>query len=751
MTAHRPLLAALTTTLTLAIVIVAGTPAHAFTGYRQNLVFPLTGTGTSESEALAVDQSLGNVYVIGQSGQILISGPQGGAPLDGIPPLLTGVETPAKELRPGNNEPEGLAVNPANHTLYVADDQHHVVDEFQLNERHEYEYACQLTGYGLVGNACLKNEPTLEKMPPEPFGTTFTLAVDANGDVYVAAESEAREMIYEYGPTGEDVSKTEVSFSPAAMVASANSLYVVGHVEGGESLVFEMEADPSGGFQPPVAIAATRGVYGRGGATDVAVDARTGDLFVDNRATIFNYRPLGAGVVELVYEIPACYGSNITKFSGGGRTPISTALGVNDATGEVYSRGTGQHTDPEYPIQQVVGFKVVTLPDVSVAPVAGVSSTSAVLSGSVDPDGIDASARFEVGLTSAYGEGVVAVQGAGGLAPGSSDVGSGSASVPVEATVSGLEPNSTYDYRLDGVNGNGVNEGENATFTTPPAPPGVGGESASAVTQTSAVLGALVNPNNEVTSYRFEYGPTAAYGSSVALGEAGGVVGAGFGAVAVSGAVAGLQPGVTYHYRVVAVNATSPAQGTAGPDEAFTTRAGLAPVVGSGEASGVWQEGATIAGTVDPEGVPASYEVDLGTDTSYGTRVFGVVGSSTTAEAVSVSLAGLTPGTTYHYRLAASNAYGVSYGADRTFTTPGFPSGLPAGSGAAVLLAPPAVAFPEEATVTSTGRKATGAHRKAKGPRKAKSRHARGGSKRARGRRADVPAGDRSRHGRGGR
>jgi hypothetical protein len=66
-----------------------------------------------------------------------------------------------------------------------------------------------------------------------------------------------------------------------------------------------------------------------------------------------------------------------------------------------------------------------------------------------------------------------------------------------------------------------------------------------------ALLEASINPNGGETSYYFQYGPTAAYGiqtSSVG-------VGAGTVAIKVGQAVVGLQPGVVYHYRVVAANA----------------------------------------------------------------------------------------------------------------------------------------------------------------------------------------------------
>jgi hypothetical protein len=42
------------------------------------------------------------------------------------------------------------------------------------------------------------------------------------------------------------------------------------------------------------------------------------------------------------------------------------------------------------------------------------------------------------------------------------------------------------------------------------------------------------------------------------------------------------------------------------------------------------------------------------------------------------AVAGLTPGTTYHYRVVATNSTGVSYGTDQTFTTDSSTPGMPA-------------------------------------------------------------------------
>lgn len=102
-----------------------------------------------------------------------------------------------------------------------------------------------------------------------------------------------------------------------------------------------------------------------------------------------------------------------------------------------------------------------------------------------------------------------------------------------------------------------------------------------------------------------------------------------------------------------------------------------APLAVTGDASAVTSTGATVAGTVNPGGLAAAWNVEYGTSTAYGATAGGAPATSAgaAAEAVGTTLAGLSPGTTYHYRVVAQHAYGTSLGADRTFTTPATPSG----------------------------------------------------------------------------
>lgn len=74
----------------------------------------------------------------------------------------------------------------------------------------------------------------------------------------------------------------------------------------------------------------------------------------------------------------------------------------------------------------------------------------------------------------------------------------------------------------------------------------------------TATLTGSVNPNEENTSYYFQYGPTKAYGSQTAISD----VPSGKSAVSIKLAITGLLPITIYHYRLVAVNASGVATGT---------------------------------------------------------------------------------------------------------------------------------------------------------------------------------------------
>ena len=78
----------------------------------------------------------------------------------------------------------------------------------------------------------------------------------------------------------------------------------------------------------------------------------------------------------------------------------------------------------------------------------------------------------------------------------------------------------------------------------------------------------------------------------------------------------------------------------------------------------------TLNGTINPSGSATSWQFEFGPTTSYGsTTPLTDAGAANRAAPVSYRVGGLTPGTTYHYRLTAVRGAPRFPGADATFTT----------------------------------------------------------------------------------
>lgn len=107
---------------------------------------------------------------------------------------------------------------------------------------------------------------------------------------------------------------------------------------------------------------------------------------------------------------------------------------------------------------------------------------------------------------------------------------------------------------------------------------------------------------------------------------------------------------------------------------AATAWAASTPAVMTGPATNVTSTAARLHANVDPGGTTTGYNFQYGPTAAYGlaTGIAGA-GRGTKAVSVEVKLAGLNPGTVYHYRVDASNKLGIAFGADRTFTTTGHP------------------------------------------------------------------------------
>jgi len=95
------------------------------------------------------------------------------------------------------------------------------------------------------------------------------------------------------------------------------------------------------------------------------------------------------------------------------------------------------------------------------------------------------------------------------------------------------------------------------------------------------------------------------------------------------------------------------------------------PSAASGPDWNITSTTATVSGWITPNGRHTTVRFDYGPTTAYGQSVQGTVAASEGSKYVVATLRNLTPGTLYHWRIAATNDRGSAAGEDRAFTTKG--------------------------------------------------------------------------------
>jgi hypothetical protein len=188
-------------------------------------------------------------------------------------------------------------------------------------------------------------------------------------------------------------------------------------------------------------------------------------------------------------------------------------------------------------------FEARAVLKVETKPATGVDRHQATLNGQLEPDGIPTEYWFEYGPNTQYGQTTLDSEGKGtsvSAPPGQLE------STPV--TLSHLQGGHRYHYRLVARNSIGVTYGEDLTLRTVAAP-AISGMGAEHVAETSADVHAFIDTIGYPTTYRFEYGPTSAYGSATEDQEVNGST-----PVRVEAHLANLPAGSTIHYRIVATN-----------------------------------------------------------------------------------------------------------------------------------------------------------------------------------------------------
>jgi len=566
------------------------------------------------------------------------------------------------------------AGDPSKGDVYITDHANKVVNKFKPNGEF-------ISSFGAA-----------ELASPQP----DNIAVDAEGNVYVNNRFGGT---FKFSPTGTSLGKVTSNATQAVAIDPST-----GHVfikEGGESEAFVQEYSSTGTklaqFGSGVLVSSyamavnsvTHGVYLsdiNSGKIDRFEQGETPEVPVTEAATEVagttaklhgTVNPGGSG--EAGYHFS--YNANGLCDGAGSLTtePVAPAPRNNEA---VVSEATGLAPKTTYkfclvasnPFGSAPGNELeftteAGRPVVEAQVVEALTETSATIGATINPSGAPTTCKVEYGLTIGYGS-----EAPCPATPGLE--GEGTVGVPVSVTLPGLAPGTEYHYAFVASNAKGVAvREEDATFVTNPLvlKASIEKELSEKVGRHSASLGATINPKGSETTYFFEYGKTTSYEKGRTPG---GTLAAGIqeGVAVTPEAVLELDSNTLYHYRVVTSN---PAGIEVGHDETFMTAPPQLPVVEAQASSQVTQTTAVLTATINPNGLPTSYTLEVGTEVEghiLYTPTFGEVGSGTGGVGLTFALSGLQPGTVYHFRVLAVGTDGTVPGADQVFITPGFGS-----------------------------------------------------------------------------
>ncbi len=311
---------------------------------------------------------------------------------------------------------------------------------------------------------------------------------------------------------------------------------------------------------------------------------------------------------------------------------------------------------------QVFETNVTGAAGVTTEAATAITSSGATLNGSVNPEGSATTVTFVYGTSPSLSGGTTTTS--------PQSIGAGTTAVSVSQALTGLTAGTTYYFEVKATNGIGTTTGSILSFvaTAVSTPPVVATEAATAITTSGATLNASVNPEGSATTVTFVYGTTPGLTGATTKTTTQSI-GAGKTAVAVSAALTGLAAGTTYYFEVKATNGIGT---TTGSILSFVATATSTPPVATTQpATAITTNSATLLASVNPEGSATTVMFVYGTTPALtgATTMTSAqsIGAGKTAVAVSAALTGLTAGTTYYFKVTATNGIGTTTGSILSF------------------------------------------------------------------------------------
>ncbi len=411
----------------------------------------LTGVAVDNSTS-ASDPAAGDVYVLegeapaSEHGAVDVFKPRPAGPEEGQEGTLVRSLTSGKF-----EEPNGVAVSAATGTVYVADSVRGVIDVYSSSGAFEGK----LTGSDSPLGSFRGHE--------EAEGNVSAIALDETTGDLVVAEDE-RGVVSELSATGEWLGW--VSGTPSGpfgeelggvAVGSSGDLYVT------DPYAHMLDVFGPGEVLPDVSAKAP---------SDVTTTSATLEGVVDGEGKPVSYHfELGES------EAYGALSTAVVQTAGAGEEQVQAPVTGLRADTRYYFRLVAEDEDGKscsvgryFTTAEAGQPSGIALSLACQRPGAAIDSESsgevgsdeATLLAQVNPDGHDTGVQFQYGAQSC----VASPQACTTVPAAPEEVGAGDADVPVSVRIEGLEPDSTYYYRVLASNSQGVSDGAQRTLTT---------------------------------------------------------------------------------------------------------------------------------------------------------------------------------------------------------------------------------------------------------------------------------------------